>query len=134
MRVLLLSVLLSLSIAALAAPKNGTLKGRVTIGPMSPVEHPGQQETLNPARFKGMTIVITAPGPQNGQMKSHMLRLVKKLPLSSTGQFSVSLPPGTYRVDLNSETQFMHMPQAQTVVVKARKTTSVAFSIDTGIR
>jgi hypothetical protein len=133
-RVLLVLLLAFTSLAIADRPKTGKLTGHVSLGPISPVERPGHKQRVPPEMYKHYQISVTQPGPHNGMMKSHMLRVVATLKLTSDGDFSTDLPPGEYRVEVRAEPSPMHLPPSQTVTISAGKTTRVTFSVDTGIR
>jgi hypothetical protein len=118
-----------------SSPKNGHLVGHVDIGPLTPVERPGVKPVVPPAMYRQYTVSITQPGPHNGPMRSHLLRMVTTLKLSDKGDFQVDLPPGLYRVDLKTAKPTVpQLPQSQEVTVRAGKSTKVEFRVDTGIR
>lgn len=133
---LLLALFLALASFAVAHnTKTGKLVGHVDIGPLTPVERPGHKQKVPPEMYKRYKVTVMQPGPHNGQMKSHMLRLVADLKLNSDGDFSTDLAPGEYRIEVHAVSPNSRpMPEAKTVNITAGKTTRVTFSIDTGIR
>ena len=127
-------LLFAASVAASATePKLGRLVGHVDIGPISPVERPGVKVKVPPEMYKHYTVLVTQPGPHNGQMKSMMIRLVARLKLDSNGDFSTNLRPGEYNLKVEP-TNKITRSDAKTVMIKAGQTTRVTLSVDTGIR
>ena len=54
--------------------------------------------------------------------------------MTTTGQQSIALEPGTYTVNAQGVTGFMNGPEAQRVVVEDGEVTEVTLEYDTGIR
>jgi hypothetical protein len=117
-----------------AGPRPGRLAGHVEIGPVTPVERPGHKVKVPPEWYKHYTISITQRGPQSGQMRSHLLKMVKQVKLSGEGNFSVDLNPGPYVVRVTCDSPNKRLPPSQDVMVTAGKTTQVDFHVDSGIR
>ena len=117
-----------------AGPRPGRLSGHVDISPVTPVERPGHKAKVPPEWYKHYSISITQRGPQSGQMRSHLLKMVKQVKLSGTGDFSVELKPGAYVVSVTSDGGNKAMPPSQDVIVTSGKTAQVTFHIDSGIR
>lgn len=114
--------------------KPGRIVGHVDIGPLSPVERPGVKQKVPPEMYKHYRIVITQRGPHNEHMTSHMIRIVKDVPIGGNGDFSADLLPGEYQVGIKGDQQSRRLPDPQTVMIKAGKTIRITFKIDTGIR
>jgi hypothetical protein len=99
----------------------GTIAGKVSIGPLCPVE--------------------PCPGPTPDVYSSRSLLLRAKespelqVPLSTDGTFSATVPAGVYEVTL-SDCTFLGCQHAlpRTVVVKAGEESLIDIEIDTGIR
>lgn len=107
----------------------GTLSGKVTVGPLTPVERVG----------------VTPPAPNPGVFTSrHLLlyqsdgkTLIKEIPIQAAGYYgiyNVSLAPGTYVVDYPKQGVGGARSLPATVKVEAGKTTTLDVDIDTGIR
>lgn len=99
----------------------GTLSGRVSIGPLCPVEPcPGPVPDVYSSRKLVLQPFLGSPVYVN---------------LNSEGTFQASVPAGTYSVDL-SDCTFLGCPMSlpQTTTVKPGETTVLQIDIDTGIR
>jgi hypothetical protein len=118
--------------ATLASPRaspgaTGYLAGHATIGPLQPVERPGQQATPPPAVCTARALtVLTADG----------LTAVTTFNLQPDCTFRVALAPGTYVIRLagqqNGPGRARNLPQ--TIQIAADQTTNLDVGIDTGIR
>jgi len=101
----------------------GVLTGRVTRGPLSPVEGiPGARKA---AAVSGFRIVISA---SQG-------RQVESVVTNDQGQYLVNLPPGSYRIStaaLARGGSTKDLPA--TVTITEGKDTHLDIRIDTGIR
>jgi hypothetical protein len=102
----------------------GTLSGKVTIGPLCPVE----PCTVTPERlasaYAARTIVVSVPG---GDV------IAETVPDPQNG-YSVALKPGTYRVDIRHTGIDRSPDLPETVIIRADETVRLDISIDTGIR
>ena len=103
----------------------GTLEGRVTIGPISPVEQPGEKPPAPPEVYEARKIMVY---DSNGS------RLIKEVNLGQDGYYSTTLKPGTYTVDINH----IGIDSSSDVPIKIEispgETVSLDIDIDTGIR
>ena len=70
------------------APRKGALAGRVSLGPVSPVERPGAAPSRLPA--PGIKLLIYGPDRQE----------IAAVTTDKAGQYRVDLPPGAYRLEL----------------------------------
>ncbi len=134
MKSVIVAIVAMLAIIAPALQRVGTLKGHVDIGPLRPVQRVGEKEVVPPAMYKHYNVTITMPGPQNGQMKSQLLRLVRKVEFDGKGNFTVKLAPGTYQIGISSDAPARRLPESKEVKITANRTATVKFSVDTGIR
>lgn len=97
------------------------VQGRVSIGPLCPVE-PCGNDVPNP--YAGRSVVLSSEnlGPVD-------------VPLAADGTFEVLLPEGEYTIDL---TDCAFLGCSHTLPVPARvvagETTTLSIDIDTGIR
>jgi Carboxypeptidase regulatory-like domain len=124
-----LVMLLALAACGVSGPGGssagqGTLVGDVSAGPTCPVQstdHPCPPKPVPNARVtietpSGSTVVATAT-------------------TDAQGHFSVSLPPGDYRVSVEPGTGGLpRQDQPTNVTIHAGQTTSVKIQMDTGIR
>jgi len=119
---------LALSIAGLAAACGGTsgvtgvLEGRVTLGPITPVEQVGGEPNTRP--YAATVDVATPEGDVVATVES-----------GSNGTFSVRLAAGSYRLVPRSP-QGRPLPYAAPVdaTIAAGQTTRVVIAFDSGIR
>lgn len=102
--------------------KTGTLKGKVSIGPLCPVE-PCPGTVPNP--YISRTIILQK---QNGQFFPPIF-------LQEDGSFETEIAVGTYILNL-SDCSFLgcNYSLPKTVVIMEGKTTEINIEIDTGIR
>jgi hypothetical protein len=119
---------LALSIAGLAAACGGTsgatglLEGRVTLGPITPVEQVGDEPNTRP--YAATVDVATPEGDVVATVES-----------GSDGTFSVRLAAGSYRLVPRSPPG-RPLPYAAPVdaTIAAGQTTRVIIAFDSGIR
>ena len=102
--------------------KTGLLKGKVTIGPLCPVE-PCPVTIPNP--YTSRTIILQK---QTGEFLPPII-------LQEDGSFETEIGVSTYTLSL-SECSFLgcNYSLPKTVIIEADKTTEVGIDIDTGIR
>ncbi len=105
-----------------ASAGEGILSGRVSIGPLCPVEPCRESAVSNP--YIGREIVLRS---RDGR--------VFAATLDEEGNFKITAPAGTYAMNL-SNCVFMGCARAlpATVLVEAGTTTRADIDIDTGIR
>ena len=112
------------------APKVGTLRGHVDVGPLVPSHH-GHNPNISPEVFKKYTVMVTQRGPQHGQARSMLIRVVAHSKLSATGDFRIILPVGKFQVGVNSMAQLLKNPVQQDVTISPGKVTRVTIHVDT---
>lgn len=110
--------------------QTGTLEGKVTIGPIFPVERPGENPPVPPEVFESRKIMVY---DENGK------RLIKEVDIKQIGQtnegyYSVELTQGTYLVDIKQQGIDRSGNVPKVVKIVAGKTVTVDIDIDTGIR
>jgi hypothetical protein len=98
------------------------LRGQVRIGPTQPVAT-SDAET-KPGNYKGRNVLIYDAED----------KMVQKLALSDDGSFSISLPPGEYRVDMKLKGIEKAEDLPRKVSLQPGKSARVIIDIDTGIR
>jgi hypothetical protein len=131
--VIILAVLLITLLAACkqreTARTPAVLEGKVTVGPLSPVEHapePGVIPSSIPAEvFTSRSVLIFQ---EDGKT------LVKTVSFNPDGTYRVELPPGTYVVAMPSGKFESARDLPKTVTLKAGETVQLDIDIDTGIR
>lgn len=107
----------------------GNLTGKVSIGPLCPVERippdPGCQPTQETYNAWPIAVWTTDKTTK-----------IVSIAVAADGTFNVQLRPGEYVVDLDKEQAFglggRNLPA--TVTIKPRETTTLDINIDTGIR
>src|SRR5688500_3334672 len=70
----------------------GTLEGKVTIGPICPVEREGLPCPVPPEAYAARKILI---------LDSPSRRLIETVSIGSDGRYQVTLQPGLYIVEFN---------------------------------
>jgi hypothetical protein len=103
----------------------GVLEGQVTIGPLQPVEKPGETPTVPPEVYAARKIMV--------YNQSHTM-LVKQVDLSDTGYYRVELQPGIYVVDINHIGIDRSSDVPKQIEIKPGQTVRLDIDIDTGIR
>lgn len=108
------------------AQSTGTLTGRVTIGPLRPVERIGEPTpTPPPELFSSRSInIFTADGTT----------LVTNAKINPDGTYAVTLPPGVYVVNIARAGIERARNLPQTVTITTGATLQLDIDIDTGIR
>ena len=111
-------------------PETVLLQGAVTIGPVSPVEGPGQNSTVPPEVFSSRKLIIY------DKYGDKLVREVYFTQIGSgaTGYYTAQIAPGTYVLDINriGIDSADNLPLRITVV--ADETVTIDINIDTGIR
>lgn len=104
----------------------GFLQGKVTIGPLCPVERVPSDPKCQPTEetYKAWPIVVYASGK-----KTKITQIEPNL----DGTYKLELPVGNYVVDLEKQHTFNNNLPA-TVIIKRGGVTTLNIDIDTGIR
>ena len=105
--------------------QEGTLAGHVTIGPLCPVEPCNVSPEVRAAAYDARKILIYARDRNS---------LIKTVSIGADGNYSVSLPPGQYHVDINHIGIDRSPDVPAEVEISAGETVRLDISIDTGIR
>ena len=106
--------------------ETGTLEGHVTIGPLVPVMREGEPEpTPAPEVYASRQIVIYA---QDGRTE------ITRVQIDAKGSYRVTLPVGTYVVDINRIGIDRGIDLPKTVEIVSGGVTRLDVDIDTGIR
>lgn len=106
--------------------EKGFLEGKVTIGPLCPVERypPDPRCQPNEETYKAWPIAVYTPDKKT--------KVAQIEPLVN-GTYEVELPVGEYTVDLEKQHMFgKNLPA--TVAIKKGEITTLDINIDTGIR
>jgi hypothetical protein len=129
--ILLMILAASFSLLSCAQGNSGgILKGTVTVGPIFPVERPGENRPVSDGVFKARQIIIYNAG--------RTIEL-QKLPLqqidsSNKATYSVQLQPGVYIVDINHSGIDRSGEVPARVEIKTGEMVTLDINIDTGIR
>ena len=108
----------------------GKLEGTVTIGPIWPVERPGEERPVSAQVFESRKVVIY------NQSKTKLLKEVDLIQIdqSAKAKYSVQLKPGKYVVDINRGGIDSSSEFPKKIEIKSGQTIEVDIDIDTGIR
>ena len=106
---------------------NGVLKGKISIGPLCPVERipPDPKCQATPEMYAARKIFV---------YQTDKITLVTTITPDNRGQFSLSLPAGTYYLNMASQTIGNISGLPATVQIENNKTISLEINVDTGIR
>jgi hypothetical protein len=105
--------------------KAGFLEGYVTIGPLKPVETPGETPTVPPEVYALRKIMVYG---ESGTA------LIKQVDIDNDGYYRVELKPGTYTIDINHAGIDSSNDVPKEIEIEVRKTVRLDIDIDTGIR
>jgi hypothetical protein len=110
--------------AELSRPK-GIVHGKVTIGPMRPIQTQGQPAPKLSKWYKGKKILIYTLDKKT---------LIAATELDENGNYQLVLEPGIYIMDMKRAgiEQSPHLPKK--IEIKPGQTLRVDIDIDTGIR
>jgi len=103
----------------------GTLRGNVTIGPITPVERPGEKPTVPPEAYEARKIMV---------YDKNMDKLIAQVDINSNGYYEVGLKAGIYTVDINHIGMDRSSDVPKEIEIGAGKTIELNIDIDTGIR
>ncbi len=108
----------------------GTLEGTVTIGPIWPVERPGEKQPVPPQIFEARKVVIY------NQSKTKAVKEVDLIQIgqSAKAKYSVQLKPGKYVVDINRGGIDNSSDVPKKIDIQSGQIVIVDIDIDTGIR
>ncbi len=103
----------------------GVLEGKVSIGPLCPVERNPPDPRCQPTAetYQAWPIAVL-----------HDTVKVATIVAGKDGTFHVELSPGTYVVDHEKQQHFGKGTLPTTVTIKSGETTTLDINIDTGIR
>ena len=133
-RILLIIGILAGSIFVISCRPGGSeavlLQGAVTIGPISPVERPGENPLVPPEVFDARHLVLY---DESGK---HLVREVyfTQIGAGATGYYTAQIAPGTYVVDINHAGMDRVANLPVKITVTADETVTIDVNIDTGIR
>jgi hypothetical protein len=129
--ILLATVFIGLVLAGLSVgcssgtAGSGILEGNVTIGPICPVEQPGNPCPVPCEMYQARKVLI---------YDSNGTRLITEVDIDCNGHYWVELKPGGFTVDINRDV-FGHVSGVpQKIEISAGQTIELNIDIDTGIR
>lgn len=118
-------MILLVLISGCAPAQKGVLEGRISIGPLCPVEsippRPECQPTMETFNARPIDVL------DNG-------RVVMKLNPDSNGNYRIELPEGNYMISLENHRVVGHSSLPVQVTIKHSEMTELNIDIDTGIR
>jgi len=95
------------------------------IGPITPVERPGEKPTVPPEAYEARKIIVY---DKNRDM------LIAQVDIDTHGYYEVELKPGIYTVDINRIGMDRSSDVLKEIGIFAGKTIVLDIDIDTGIR
>jgi heat shock protein HslJ len=105
---------------------SGILQGRVSIGPITPVERPGEKPPIPPEVYEVRKIMVYDISRKE---------LIQQVDIDSeSGWYVAHLKPGTYIIDINRIGMDSSDDVPQQVEIQLGITTRLDIDIDTGIR
>jgi hypothetical protein len=108
-----------------AGLETGILQGKVTIGPISPVERPGETPTIPCEVYEARKIMVY---DERGN------KLIQQIDIDCDGRYITELKPGIYTIDINRIGIDHSSDVPQKVEIKSSITVRLDIDIDTGIR
>jgi hypothetical protein len=105
--------------------ETGILQGRVTIGPLTPVERPGVTPTVPPEVYQARKILVFDKDGKN---------LIKTVDIDNNGNYRVELKTGNYVIDINHLGIDRSSDVPKPIQVNPGGTVNLNIDIDTGIR
>jgi hypothetical protein len=111
-------------------PETVLLQGAVNIGPIFPVEIPGETRPVTPQVFSSRKVMIYDESGKNLVREVYITQIGQ----GATGYYTAQLAPGTYTVDINHLGIDKSGNLPQKITVSADETVTIDINIDTGIR
>ena len=108
-----------------AGLETGILQGKVTIGPISPVERPGETPTIPCEVYEARKIMVY---DEKGN------KLIQQIDIDCDGRYITELKPSIYTIDINRIGIDRSPDVPQKVEIKSSITVRLDIDIDTGIR
>ncbi len=103
----------------------GTIKGKVTVGPICPVERLNSPCPVPPTAYTSREVILYAI---NGTTE------IKKMHFTANGTYGFEVPTGTYIINTPQQGIGGSKDLPKTLTIKSGETIEFNFSIDTGIR
>ena len=112
-------------VATSSSQSNGGLQGTMTIGPICPVEQAGHPCKPTPAMFAAHPVFVYS---------SDKSALIETLTPDANGNFSITLPTGTYLIDVQHQSIGATRGVPTLLTITQNATSTLTINIDTGIR
>ena len=106
------------------------LQGAVTIGPISPVERPGENPPVPPEVFSSRYLIIYDESGEKMVREVYFTQIGQ----GATGYYTAQIAPGTYTIDINHAGMDRADNLPVKITVDADETVTIDVNIDTGIR
>jgi len=106
------------------------LQGSVTIGPIQPVQQPGENPPVSPEVFNSRFLIIFDETGRNLVREVYFTQIGQ----SAVGYYTAQIAPGTYVIDINRLGIDSADNLPVTIDVVADETVTIDVNIDTGIR
>ena len=103
----------------------GILQGKVTIGPLVPVERPGVEYEIPCEVYEARKVMVYD--------KNHK-KLIKQVDIDCDGNYQLELEPDFYVIDINRIGIDHSSEVPAKIEIKPRETIQLDIDIDTGIR
>jgi hypothetical protein len=138
-KVLIIIVLLALLILAgniwliscqTHVPETALISGAVTIGPVTPVEQPGQCPPVSPEFFSSRKIMIYN---ESGDKLLQQVD-IHQIGQTANGYYKILIAPGTYTIDINHAGIDHADGLPQKITIATGESVTIDANIDTGIR
>ena len=125
--VILLFAIVAFFISGCSSPglQTGILQGKVTIGPISPVQRLGETPTIPCEVYEARKIMVY---DEKGN------KLIQQIDIDCDGRYITELKPGVYTIDINCIGIDRSPDVPQKVEIKSSITVRLDIDIDTGIR
>lgn len=131
--VLIISILAGAVLTASCCPggpETVLLQGAVTIGPIWPVERPGENPPVPPEVFSSRYLIIYDESGEKMVREVYFTQIGQ----SAVGYYTAQIAPGTYVIDINHSGIDSAENLPMTITVSADETMTIDVNIDTGIR
>jgi hypothetical protein len=106
------------------------LQGAVTIGPIWPVEQPGENPPVPPEVFSSRYLIIYDESGKRLVREVYFTQIAQ----SAMGYYTAQIAPGTYVIDINHLGVDTADNLPVTITVTEDETVTIDINIDTGIR
>jgi hypothetical protein len=130
---LFIGILLVILLAVSCQPggaESVLLQGAVTIGPISPVEKPGECPPVPPEVFSTRYLIIYDETGKKLVREVYFTQIAQ----GATGYYTAQIAPGTYTIDINHAGMDRSDNLPVKITVDADETVTIDVNIDTGIR